>query len=209
MKPVYLYGAGGLGREVQALLKALPEWQIAGFVDDNLAGQRINEVLVYPVEKLSNEQEASRNVVVTIGNPAAKAAIVQKLKKIPGINFPTLIHPSVRLLDKESIEFGKGCIISAGVSITCSVKVRDHVLINLHATVGHDVIIGNYCSVMPGVNVSGSVSIGEEVLIGSGATILNGRHIGHKAKIGAGAVVIKDVPEKSTAAGVPARIIKR
>lgn len=209
MIPIYLYGAGGLGREVQALLKSLPEWKIAGFLDDKLKGQIINEVFVFPIEKLLNEPEASRNVVVAIGNPTVKSAIVQKLMNIPGIKFPSLIHPAATLLDKETIEIGKGSIISAGVSITCSVKVRDHVLINLNATVGHDVIIGSYCSVMPGVNLSGSVNIGDEVLIGSGATIINGLHVGHGAKIGAGAVVIKDVPEKSTAVGVPARIIKR
>jgi sugar O-acyltransferase (sialic acid O-acetyltransferase NeuD family) len=209
LKPIYLYGAGGLGREIQALLKSLPEWKIAGFLDDNLKGQIIHETVVFPIDKLLNEPEESRNVVVAIGNPVVKAALVQKLMKIPGIKFPTLIHPAAKLLDRESIELGKGCVISAGVCITCSVKVHDHVLINLNATVGHDVIIGSYCSIMPGVNLAGSVRVDDQVLIGSGATIINNLHVARGAKIGAGAVVIKDVPEKSTAVGVPARIIKQ
>lgn len=50
--------------------------------------------------------------------------------------------------------------------------------------------------------------IGNNVYIGAKATIIGGVKIGDKAKIGAGALVIKDVPERCTAVGVPVRIIK-
>lgn len=50
--------------------------------------------------------------------------------------------------------------------------------------------------------------IGDKVYIGAKSTIIGGVTIGNKAKIGAGAVVITDVPEGCTAVGVPAKIIR-
>ena len=57
--------------------------------------------------------------------------------------------------------------------------------------------------------VKGPVIIEDDVWIGRNATILSGVHIGKGAVIAAGAVVNRDVPPYSVAAGVPARIIKK
>jgi maltose O-acetyltransferase len=53
------------------------------------------------------------------------------------------------------------------------------------------------------------VVIGQQVWIGANVTILPGVEIGDRAVIGAGAVVTKDIPPRSVAVGVPARIIKK
>ncbi|MCD7824765.1 MAG: hypothetical protein LUH14_02170 [Clostridiaceae bacterium] len=55
----------------------------------------------------------------------------------------------------------------------------------------------------------GSPYNGKNVFIGAKATILGNVNIGDNAKIGAGAVVLCDVPEGCTAVGVPARIIDK
>ena len=49
--------------------------------------------------------------------------------------------------------------------------------------------------------------IGNDVVIGAGATLLGPIKIGDGVKIGAGSVVLKDVPEGATAVGVPAKIL--
>lgn len=53
------------------------------------------------------------------------------------------------------------------------------------------------------------VRIGRRCFIGGGATILPGVHIGDESVIGAGAVVMEDVPPRSIVAGNPARVIRR
>ena len=54
-----------------------------------------------------------------------------------------------------------GTVLTAGVILTTRIQTGDFVLINLATTVGHDVNIGNFCSIMPGCSISGSVSLGE------------------------------------------------
>ena len=57
--------------------------------------------------------------------------------------------------------------------------------------------------------MAGRVTIGKYTHIGLGVTIVEDRSIGENTTIGAGAVVLIDVPANTTAVGVPARIIKR
>jgi serine O-acetyltransferase len=69
--------------------------------------------------------------------------------------------------------------------------------------------IGANCTIHACVNIgfSGGV-IGDNVYIGPGAKIIKPVHIGNNVKIGANAVVNKDIPDNCVVAGVPAKIIK-
>jgi sugar O-acyltransferase (sialic acid O-acetyltransferase NeuD family) len=206
MKAIYLYGAGGLGREIQSLLHMLPEWKLEGFFDDGVPqGSMINGVMV--AGGLPAVREHSElNLTLAIGSPTVKAGILKDLKNLP-VNFPVLCHPTALLQDEPNIELGKGIIITAGVILTTGIRIGNHVLLNLNCTIGHDVSIGDYTSVMPGVHIAGGVKIGNEVLIGSGANILNGITVGNNATVGAGAVVIRNVNAGETVIGVPARTV--
>ncbi|MDE7407092.1 MAG: sugar O-acetyltransferase, partial [Muribaculaceae bacterium] len=85
-------------------------------------------------------------------------------------------------------------------------------------TIGDDVLIGHNC-VIATLNhvmdpecradmIPAPVRIGNKVWIGANVTILQGVTIGDGAVIAAGAVVNKDVPARSVAGGIPAKIIK-
>ena len=51
--------------------------------------------------------------------------------------------------------------------------------------------------------------LGENVIVGAHVVVLGGVHIGNNVKIGAGSVVMKDIPDNCTVVGNPARIIKQ
>ncbi len=212
MKDIAIFGVGGFGREVLALIQDInrvePQWNIVGFFDDGYEkGLMING---YPtlgkVEDL-NKWETDIAIVISIGSPVIKKKILDNIHN-PKVSYPTLIHPTVWIGDRNYVEIGKGCIFCAGVMITTNIAIRDFVILNLQCTVGHDSVINDYAAFMPSVNISGEVNIGEGVYVGTGAKIINQLEIGEYTIVGAGAVVAKTLPAHCTAVGVPAKPIK-
>jgi sugar O-acyltransferase (sialic acid O-acetyltransferase NeuD family) len=213
MKSVVIVGAGGFGREVLEIFKAQNKmskiWHILGFIDENreLHGSIINN---YPVlgglDWLREHNNNNLGCVVAIGTCETRKQVVEKLQEI-GVNFYNAIHPSVIM--SEFVELGKDVIICAGSILTVNIRIGDHVHINLNSTIGHDAIIGSYCTINPTVKINGNNYLGEGVYVGTGATFIQGVPIGSWSTIGAGAIVIEDIPEKVVAVGVPAKVIKR
>ena len=91
--------------------------------------------------------------------------------------------------------FGEGFVLihSRGVVINSKVTGGKNVLIEHGVTIGEE--------------KGESPVLGDDVFVGAGAKIIGGVVVGSRAKVGANAVVVKDVPEDATAVGVPARNI--
>lgn len=206
---IFIYGAGGLGREILSVLRSMPEWDPAGFIDDSIAAGTIVSGLrvIGGIEGLETLQE-NINLVLALGDPVSKKKVFDRVST-KKIQFPRIIHPSVIIQSSSEVRIGEGSVVGAGCILTTDIQVGSHVLINLNSTLGHDVIIGNFSSVMPGVNIAGGVTIGSCVLIGSGSNILNGVTIADSCIVGMGTVVIRDVTKGKKVAGVPAREIKK
>ena len=212
LKDIAIFGVGGFGREVLALIKDInkvtPTYNIVGFFDDGYEkGIMVNGYPNLGKTEDLNKWETPISLAVSIGSPVIKKKILDKITN-PLVDYPTLIHPLAWIGDKEFVDIGKGCIICTGTLITTNIKIEDFVILNLGCTVGHDSVIKKYSAFMPSVNISGEVSIGEGVYVGTGAKIINQLEIGEYTIVGAGAVVSKTLPAKCTAVGVPAKPIK-
>lgn len=106
-----------------------------------------------------------------------------------------------------------------GVDIHPAARLGSGIMID-HATgvvIGETAVVGDDVSMLHAVTLGGSGNskgdrhpkIGRGVLIAAGAKILGNIRVGDGAKIGAGSVVLNDVPAHSTAVGVPAKVVGR
>ena len=208
MNDLIIVGASGFGREVAWLVERINakthEWKLIGFLDDNpdVAGKTIDG---YPVlgscDKASDYPEAY--FVCAIGSSKIRKSVIEKLGKV---NFATLIDPSVLISDRVTV--GEGTVICAGNIITVDIFIGKHVIVNLDCTIGHDAVLHDFVTLYPSVNVSGITEIGECSEIGTGAQIIQMKKIGSNTIVGAGAVVVKDIPDMCTVVGNPAKTIK-
>ena len=91
--------------------------------------------------------------------------------------------------------------------------VIDH---GMGIVIGETAEIGDDCLIYHGVTLGGTgkdvgkrhPTIGNHVLIGTGAKVLGPITVGDGSRVAANAVVLKDIPENSTAVGSPARVVK-
>ncbi|NLK74938.1 MAG: serine O-acetyltransferase [Clostridiales bacterium] len=114
---------------------------------------------------------------------------------------------SQRTARKTGIEIHPGATIGKGLFI-------DH---GIGVVIGETAIIGDNVTLYQGVTLGGTgkeqgkrhPTIGNNVMISAGAKVLGSFTIGENSKIGAGSVVLTEVPPNSTVVGVPGRVVKR
>ena len=90
----------------------------------------------------------------------------------------------------------------------CCTILGNNVIVNTGAIIEHDCIIEDHVHIATGVMLANTVFAGVGTHIGLGASIRQCISIGRYSIIGAGAVVIHDVPHYAVAAGVPAQYLK-
>jgi sugar O-acyltransferase (sialic acid O-acetyltransferase NeuD family) len=211
-RKLYIIGVGGFGREVSWMVERINahslSWELAGFIDDD-ASLHGKKVRGYPILGGCGYFEHCREevwVICAIGSANIRKQVVEKLRVYSNLRFATLIDPSALVCEENRI--GEGTIICAKSMITVGISIGNHVIINLDCTVGHDDIIQDFVTLYPSVNVSGNVLIEEGAELGTGTQIIQGKKIGKETIVGAGAVVVRDLPGRCVAVGIPASPIK-
>jgi sugar O-acyltransferase (sialic acid O-acetyltransferase NeuD family) len=211
-KDIVVFGAGGFGREVMWLLEEnnhdTNEWNILGFVDDTpeFEGKSING---YPVIGNTNwlvKYDKELSVVCCIGNSKARKSVIEKLQNNHHLNYPNIISKDARV--SKLVSLGQGCIICASTILTVNIRLGDFLIANLDCTIGHDAVLKDFVTIYPSVNISGYVEIGSCSEIGTGTQIIQQMKIGSNTIVGAGSVVVKNIPSNCTAVGCPAKPIK-
>ena len=106
-----------------------------------------------------------------------------------------------------------------GIEIHPGATIGDGVFIDhgMGVVIGETAILGDYCLIYQGVTLGGTgketgkrhPTLGENVVVGAGAKVLGNLLIGHDVRIGAGSVVLQDVPSECTVVGIPGRIVYR
>lgn len=164
--------------------------------------------LILNLDNIMEKDSAARNKIeVFLLYPSVHAVIshriAHKLYRLKMYFAARLLSQLTRFF--TGIEIHPKAVIGKGLFI-------DH---GMGVVIGETSEVGDYVTMYHGATLGGTgkskgkrhPTLGNNVIIGSGAKILGPVHIGDNVKIGANAVVLTDIPQNSTAVGIPARVI--
>ncbi len=186
---------------------------------DNVKNLKRNKKLKahHPFEHLKNDIELVRS-----RDPAARSN-AEILLLYPGLH-AMFAYRIAHKLYKDEHYFAARCISQAarnltGIEIHPGATIGSGLFIDhgMGVVIGETTEIGDNCTLYQGVTLGGTgkdkgkrhPTLGDNVLVGAGARVLGPINIGANSKIASGAVVLKDVPENSTAVGIPAKVVRR
>ena len=154
-------------------------------------------------------------------DPAARSKL-EILLLYPGVH-AVLYHRAAYWLYCHKLKFLARCVSQwsrfwTGIEIHPGAKIGRRLVIDhgCGIVIGETAEIGDDCLIYHGVTLGGTgkdqgkrhPTIGNNVLISCGAKVLGPFKVGDNARIAAGAVVLTEVPERATAVGIPAKVVR-
>lgn len=207
MKRLAILGASGHGKVI-ADAAFLSGWDQIYFYDDAWLEKKANGrwPVVGDTMALLSGSLAFDGVIVGIGNNRVRLDKTYEIQRA-GLPLVTIVHPAAVI--STFAEVGIGSVVLANSVVQIDAVAGCAAIINTASSIDHDCELANGVHVCPGAHLAGGVCVGEKSWIGIGASIKQLVKIGANVMIGAGAVVVADVGDSVTVAGVPARDLSR
>jgi acetyltransferase EpsM len=210
-RKLVIWGASGHALVVADIVRLQGHYELMGFLDDVKPERHGTEFNGLPIlggrEKLDDLKDMGvSHLIIGFGDCAARLKSNALIRE-KGFSLATAIHP--KAIVAGDVAVSPGTVIAAGAIVNPGAKIDENVIINTGATVDHECSIEEGVHLCPGTHLAGNVSIGRASWIGIGTIVSDHLRIGANTVIGAGAVVIHDIPDNVVAYGVPARVVKR
>jgi sugar O-acyltransferase (sialic acid O-acetyltransferase NeuD family) len=209
---VIVIGGSDQGKQAIDIVEEVGEMDIVGVLDrraldgDRVAGHPVlgsdDELAAYAASS-----RASAFVVAIGDNWARHRVLTREMMRCPQLEPLRVVHPSAVVA--RGTDIGPGSIIMAGVVVSNGCRIGTGALLGTRSSLDHDSVLGDGASLAPGVTTGGGVRIGMRAAIGLGANVIHGVAIGEDTVVGAGALVVDDVPDAVVAYGVPAKVARR
>ena len=207
-----LYGGTGQAKVVRPILEHYGSKVIAVIDDTPGLPSTFPDVPLYQgwdglLKAISQHPRNEIGFVVAIGNPHGRVRIALHEKMVAlGLQPVSLAHPSAIVSDTAT--FGSGLQVMAGAIIGELVHIGRECIINTNASVDHECVLEDGVEIAPGATLCGNIRMRTNSWACTGATITPRRTIGADSIVGAGSVVLHDIPEGMLAIGSPARPVR-
>lgn len=205
MNRLAILGASGHGKVVADTAECCG-WQVIEFFDDAWPQTTRNGAwnVVGDTVLLKAALHTYDGVLVAIGNNHIRHRKLLELEE-EGARICSLVHPAATVSRYALLE--SGSVVFAGVVVNADARIGMGAILNTGCSIDHDCVLGASVHVSPGARLAGGVRIGDLSWIGIGASVRQLVQVGSQVTVGAGTVVISDVSDLLTVAGVPARIL--
>ncbi len=151
---------------------------------------------------LTELQHAGYWAIVAIGDNQIRRKLQDQLDLV-GFPVATIVAKGAWLSPSASL--GAGSVLMPNSTVGAESQVGRGVIVNTNASVDHDCEIADFAHIAPGGHLAGNVIVESEVFCGVGTSVIPHKRIGACATVGAGAVVVRDVPPGECWVGCPAR----
>lgn len=195
---IVLIGGSGHARVIIDCIRA-SGGEVFGILDDGL--QNGTQILGVPVLGSLDDyiHYQDHSFLIAIGNNTVRRLIADKTD----VRWATVVHP--RATVSPYADLGEGTVVMPNAVVNAGATLGRHCIINTGAVVEHDNILEDFVHISPNAALGGTVRVGAETHIGIGACVRNNINICGGCSIGAGAAVVRDIPEPGIYIGVPTR----
>lgn len=211
MKHLIIIGAGGMGRQIfydaTNSLGYGTEWDIKGFIDDNVHVLDDFQSQGYPpvLSTIQDYQPAIDDVFTcSIGSVKTKRKVCEMIIGRGG-KFISLIYKTAKI--PLSVKIGKGVIISENVGFGVNSEIGDYSLIQYEAIIGHDAKVGSFSRIDCRVVLVGGVVVEDNATVHTNSIISHNVVVGEGSVVGAMSFVIRKVKPGTSVQGNPAKRI--
>jgi len=207
--PVIIIGTGAEARVALDMCNTL-EVLVYGFLTEDVEEiqKELNDILI--VGELGGKdaetllKEENTKLLLAVKDPDKRQEMVEELSS-KRADIISLVHPAANVSPYAQI--GNGSLVYAQAAVHANSMVGAYSLVMSGAVIAPDVVIGENVTIDSNATIGANVVIEDECVIGPGAVIQPGLTIGRESLIGAGTVVLTDIPENSTVFGNPGKVI--
>jgi UDP-N-acetylbacillosamine N-acetyltransferase len=208
MEKIVIWGASGHAMVVADIIRLVGRYEIIGFIDNVNPHRRGSEFCGSQILGGEEQLEMLLNqgidhIIFGFGNCEARLRLSEHVKP-QGFHIASAIHP--RAIIASDVTIGAGTVIMGGAVINSGTRIGENVIINTSASVDHECDIRDGAHICPGVHLAGKVIVGRGAWVGIGSCVVDHLSIGSGSLIGAGAVVVTDIPDNVIAYGNPAKV---
>jgi sugar O-acyltransferase (sialic acid O-acetyltransferase NeuD family) len=191
---VFVIGAGGHARVIASMLSAQPQFvTIDPASEDRMLAELVAE-------------HANADFYVGIGTNDDRRRVADKLRALGG-RLPSVVAPNAFIA--RDAQVADASVICLGSQIGSRASIGFACIVNTLSSVDHDCVLGDYTQVTAGVTFGGTVAVGKNGFFGVKSAVIPNCTIGDDVVVMAGALVIRNVPDRVMVGGNPARIVRR